>query len=70
MADIEIRCPRHPGRLMLKIAQVVQVDGANLIEVACRDCRNDRRKAGDRVELVLHRYNVLGSLTETVIVRE
>jgi hypothetical protein len=62
----EIRCPRHPGRLLLKIAKVVQVDGANLIEVACRDCRKDARDAGRTPALVLHRYNVLGTLVETV----
>lgn len=66
MSGVEIRCPRHPARLLLKIAHVVQVDGANLIEVACRDCRKDARDAGRDARLVLHRYNVLGTLVETV----
>lgn len=64
---IDIRCPRHPVRLLLRIGAPKKIDGANLIEVACRDCRADRRKAGEAVSLVLHRYNVLGELVETVV---
>lgn len=64
---IDIRCPRHPVRLLLRVGRPMKVDGANLIEVACRDCRKDARDAGADVRLVLHRYNVLGELVETVV---
>lgn len=65
---IDIRCPRFPVRLLLRIGNpVVTADGANLIEVACKDCRTDRRRAGQKVDLVVHRYNVLGQLVETEV---
>ena len=66
---IDIRCPRHPVRLLLRIGKPVVVDGANLIEAACRDCRNDERRRDPAVTLVVHRYNVLGELVETAVTR-
>lgn len=68
MDGVEIRCPHHSQRLLLRMGRPVQVDGANLIEVACRDCRTDRRKAGERVSLVLYRFNVLGELVEMDVI--
>lgn len=65
----EIRCPKHRSRLLLKVTGHVKVeDGMNLIEIACRDCRNERRDAGEHVQLVLHRFNVGGELVETEVV--
>ena len=64
---VDIRCPYHQRRLLLKIGRPVIIDGANLIEVACRDCRNDRRAAGEDVTLVVHHYNVLGQIVDTTI---
>lgn len=64
---IDVRCPNHPVRLLLRVGKPVNVDDANLIEVACRDCRRDLQKAGQQATLVLHRYNVLGELVETVV---
>lgn len=64
---VELRCPNHQIRLLLKIGTPVMVEGANLIEVACRDCRNDRRRAGEDVALVVHLYNVMGDVVETVV---
>lgn len=52
----------------MRIGTPVKVDGANLIEVACRDCARERRQAGLEVRQVLHRYNVLGQLVATEIV--
>jgi hypothetical protein len=66
---IDIRCPRHPVRLLLRIGRPVKVDGANLIEIACRDCRTDERRTDPGVRLVVHRYNVVGELVETVVDR-
>ena len=57
----EIRCPKHPGRLLGKVRGHVRVEeGANLIEIACRDCRNDLRAEGHEVSLVVHLFNVGG----------
>lgn len=67
MDAIEIRCPAVPLRLLLRLGAPVLVDGANLIEIACRGCKTDYRKAGQEVSLVLHRYNVMGQLVETEI---
>lgn len=64
---IDVRCPAHPVRLLLRIGKPVSVDNANLIEVACRDCRKDLLRQGRKVSLVIHRYNVLGELVETLI---
>lgn len=62
---VEIRCPRHSMRLLLKIGRPRVVDGANVIEVACRDCRKDLRRDGRDVRDVIHVYNVLGEVVET-----
>lgn len=66
---VEVRCPDHPIRLLLRVGTPKVLDGANIIEVACRDCRNDLRKRGETVSLVLHRYNVLGEHVQTEIKR-
>lgn len=59
-ADVaELRCPVNPSRLFARLRGPVIVEG-NLIEVACRDCRRGRRVQ------VLHRFDVLGNLVETV----
>jgi hypothetical protein len=67
MDAVEIRCPAVPLRLLLRLGAPVLVDGANMIEIACRGCKTDYRKAGQPVSLVLHRYNVMGQLVETEI---
>lgn len=55
----DLRCPVNPSRLFARLRGPVIVEG-NLIEVACRDCRRGRRVR------VLHRFDVLGNLVETV----
>lgn len=65
---VEIRCPVHPSKMFLKIGQAHITDG-NLIEVACRDCRDTLRQEGNvNVRQVLHRFDVLGTLIESEIV--
>jgi hypothetical protein len=39
-----------------------------LIEMACQDCRRRFRTEGRDVQLVLHRYDIVGNLIETVVV--
>lgn len=65
----ELRCPRHRIRLMLKVARPRVVDGANLIEVACRDCRKELRAQGQQVTDVIHVFNVIGEHISTRVVR-
>lgn len=69
MDGVEIRCPEHPIRLLLRIGKPVLVNegGANMIEIACKDCRTQLRREGTPVQLVVHRYNVVGDWVETVV---
>jgi hypothetical protein len=69
--EVELRCPTGPRKLFAKLrlegAQPV-ITSDNLIELACQDCRRTLRKEGQDVALVLHRYDIIGNLIETVSV--
>jgi hypothetical protein len=65
---VEIRCPVNQSRLFMKVGRPTIVEG-NLIQVACTDCRDTLRREGVEVSRVLHEFNVLGDLIETVIER-
>lgn len=72
MPEVEIRCPVGPRRLFLKMLadgdKLVITDG-NLLELACSDCKRLLRdKHGIHSSRVLHRYDLAGSLVETVII--
>lgn len=72
-AAIELRCDANPRRLFAKIKQETGkpppvVDG-NLLEIACRDCARSARDGDASVRQVLHRFNLLGELVETEIVK-
>ena len=77
--EVEVRCPVdkplpggdcRPGRLLLKlrlgggIPSFIHPD--NLIELACTDCKEAARQAGYPVKRVLHRFDLSGSLVETL----
>jgi hypothetical protein len=65
---VDVRCPVNPRRLFMRLKRdpAVRIDrGSNLIEVACRDCAKARG-----MDLVLHRYDILGCLIETVTIRD
>lgn len=70
---VDIRCPVGPGprRLFVRLIQSggkpKYVDG-NLMEFACSDCRRELQRAGEEVEQVFHRFNILGELIETEVV--
>jgi hypothetical protein len=69
---IEVRCPEGPQRLLMKMRQngekPVYVEGM-LIELACSDCRRTEKMHGRPVPLrVLHRFDLLGTLVETLLV--
>jgi hypothetical protein len=78
---VDVRCPVgprrddgscHPGKLLLKIRQSGErptwVHPDNLIELYCEDCTRRLRKSGRPVRRVLHRYDFLGTLVETLVV--
>lgn len=72
---MDLRCSENPRRLFARIKRETgkppPVDkGSNLFEVACRDCARDLREADPDVKQVLHRFNLLGELIETEVVRE
>jgi hypothetical protein len=77
MAEVtELRC--SAGQLLAKLVQEggspAFVQPNNVIELACRKCKEDRnrgRRPGDpRVQHVLHRYDFAGELVETLVVEE
>lgn len=73
METVEIRCPIGPRRLLSKLLvageQPKHVEG-NLIEFSCEDCKRTLRKKQDpTIVRVLHRYDLAGTLVETLIVR-
>lgn len=69
--EVELRCPTGPRKLFAKLrlqgAQPV-VTSDNLVELACQDCRRRMRSEGKDVALVLHRFDIVGQLIETVAV--
>lgn len=71
MTSVELRCPEGAQRLLGKALRdgdkPVMVD--NLMELACRDCARNARQFDESVVRVLHRFNVLGELIESVVER-
>jgi hypothetical protein len=72
LEEIGLHCPVGPRQLLAKLrldgGRPRYVDGS-LIELACSDCRRTRRRQGlPPVAQVLHRFDVLGVLVETVLV--
>lgn len=77
LPELELRCPEPwglcpAGRLLAKLRTAGRrpsfVHPDNLIELECPDCKVRMRRAGHPVRRVLHRYDFLGRLVETLIV--
>jgi hypothetical protein len=76
--EIDLRCPDtlhgdcNAGKLLARIrlagGQPTFVKPDNLIELSCDHCKAVRRKQGRPVHRVLHRYDLLGTLIETLII--
>jgi hypothetical protein len=70
---IELRCPVGPRKLLAKIRRAgepIRVTDGNLMELACRDCSTTARRAGHPPNTrVIHRFNLLGELVESVAER-
>lgn len=76
---LELRCPQPwglcpAGKLLAKLklsgGQPSFVKPDNLIELECADCTKRLRKEGRMVRRVLHRYDFLGQLVETLEVTD
>lgn len=68
-----MRCPWGPRRLLMKLIQDgerPQLTDGNLLELACSDCKRTMRRSGDPVTQVLHRYNLLGEMIESVVLKD
>lgn len=67
---VEVRCPAGPQRLFTKLrlgqttAQYIQPD--NLIEFSCGDCARLIARANGLRVTVLHRFNFVGELVQTL----
>ena len=69
MSAVQIRCPVGPKRLLAILRQNGEQPrylDDNTVEFACSDCARDLRKQGYDISRVLHRFNFLGVLVETV----
>ena len=55
-------------KLKLRGEATPVVEG-NLLELACYECRKTLRREGEDVLYVFHRFNFLGELIETEVVR-
>lgn len=69
---VELRCTEGFGKLLGKVFRAglpLTVDTDNLAELPCADCKRRLRNQGQRVRFVLHRFNFVGELIETVVVR-
>lgn len=68
VGTIDIRCPRHPRCLLLRVAEPQDLDGQNLLEISCRDCRKDRRTMGKETLRVIHRFTTSGQHVDTIVI--
>lgn len=67
---IDIRCPRDPRHLFLKLkrsGETPHITDGNLIELACDECKKIQRREDPTVIRVLHLYDLLGELIETKV---
>lgn len=67
---VELRCPLGPKALLAKVVQLgdrPRMAEGNLMELSCRDCARTARKTNPSVKRILHRFNVLGDLVESVV---
>lgn len=72
MEPVEIRCPIGPKRLFTKLlieGGRPHITEGNLIEFSCDDCKRGLRNRGEEVFRVLHRYDFVGTLVESEVIR-
>jgi hypothetical protein len=68
---IDLRCPVGARALLGRVVAAggsARVNSDNLLELACRDCTRMARRHDPNIAHVVHRFNVLGDLVESVAV--
>ncbi len=63
--EVVLRCPTEPRRTFGRLNT-----RANTLEVACRRCKEHRRKDGEEVLLVTHTFGPAGDVQRTVVYRQ
>jgi hypothetical protein len=69
MRTVEIRCPVGPQKLLSKLIlnnRRPHITDGNLIEFACYDCARAARMDDPTILRILHRYDLVGTLVESV----
>lgn len=70
MPTVDLRCPVGPKKLLAKMVtdgNRPHIVSGNLVELNCDFCKQSRRRQGQQVNRVLHRFNLAGELVEDVI---
>lgn len=70
---VDLRCPIGPKALLAKVVRQNdhhRMTSTNLLELACRDCRRTEKLRDPQVLQVVHRFNVLGELVESVVSKQ
>jgi hypothetical protein len=74
--EVDVRCPVGPQALLMRLqvpgsgteGRVIETDTLPLLELACRDCaRLMRRNGHTDVTRVLHRFDMFGSIIESIV---
>lgn len=73
--EVEIRCPLGNQRMFGKLLvdsqlskESPRVVEGNLVEFSCSECKRTLHSRGMTLSRVLHRYNILGELVESILV--
>lgn len=70
---VDVRCPVDPRHLFMKLVtdgeRPVVVQPGNLMEFFCKVCTRNAREMDHSVRRVLHRFDLAGSLVESLTVR-
>lgn len=68
---VDLRCPEDSRELLMRYHREVgkpPVSG-NLMELHCRVCSRNARQIDRSITRVLHRFDLVGDLVESVVVR-
>lgn len=69
MTKVELRCPTGARRLLGKYwmdsSEPLKVTD-NLMELSCRDCTRNAREFDRNVVRIVHRFDLIGNLVESI----
>jgi hypothetical protein len=69
---VELRCTEGFGKLLGKVFRAgmpLTIDLENCAELPCADCKRRMKRDDPRIRFVLHRFDWLGVLVDTIVVR-